>query len=112
MKKLREVNGYQIVCDESDDIAINNHTWLENYCIDRKICEGCCYYKNIPNNESWICEKNEDKIYNGIGVIVGQKHIKRSVFYRKVFHNGMSIPENCDRKFEHTILTQEMDKID
>ena len=111
MKELREMNGYKIVCDDNDDIAIDNHTWLANYCIDRSVCEGCGNYKAISNNEMWLCEKNEDIVQSCIGVIVGRKYRNAGLLNRKTLHNGMPIPENCVRKFEHTILTQEMDAI-
>ena len=112
MKKLREVNGHKIVCDETDDIAIDNHTWLKTYCLDKKICEGCQCYNATQSGDIWRCEKNEDNVQSGFGVFVGSRRVKRDVVNRRYFHEGMRIPENCDRKFEHTILTQDMDEID
>ena len=57
MKYLREVNEYKIVCADDDDYAINNHTFLENYCLDETVCKSCPSYNSTHNDGIWTCKK-------------------------------------------------------
>ena len=83
----------------------------KNYCLDEGVCKSCPNYHSTNNANVWICKKYSTR-YKRKTVRVGGKWKYENDVMSGMLHGGMKIPKICDRFFEHTVITQEMDKIE
>ena len=112
LKELRKVGEYSIVCSEDDTDAIENHCFLENDCIDRRVCNSCANYVVQNNKEIWVCKKGGTDNDKTMWFSGGVRNTIGNEIYGRLFHDGMRIPYYCDRKLEHILMSQKMENID